>query len=398
LEGGLYSLVERTLTALPVVQAYGGERRALDRFRAETGAVLAATVATTRVQLRFKVLMGLATAGGTAAIFWLGAQHALEGRLSVGSILIFLSYLAALYSPLESVMYLASTVQGAAGSARRVREVLDTPAGVRDPAVAAPLPRLRGRVRLERVTFSYEPGRPALRDVSLDIPAGQTVALVGRSGAGKTTLASLIPRFFDPEQGRVLVDERDVRGVSVRALRRQVALVLQEPFLLPLTVAQNIAYARPGASRAQIVAAARAAHADEFIARLPAGYDTVLGERGATLSGGQRQRLAIARAFLQNAPILILDEPTSALDAESERLVLASLRRLMAGRTTLIIAHRLSTVRDAARVVVLDAGRIVEDGTHAGLLAQGGLYARAYRLQFGLQDGAPATDLAGAGA
>jgi ATP-binding cassette, subfamily B, bacterial len=295
-------------------------------------------------------------------------------------------------------MCLASTVQGAAGSARRVREVLDTPAGVRDPAVAAPLPRLRGRVRLERVTFSYEPSRPALRDVSLDIPAGQTVALVGRSGAGKTTLASLIPRFFDPEQGRVLVDERDVRGVSVRALRRQIALVLQEPFLLPLTVAQNIAYARPGASRAQIVAAARAAHADEFIARLPAGYDTVLGERGATLSGGQRQRLAIARAFLQNAPILILDEPTSALDAESERLVLASLRRLMAGRTTLIIAHRLSTVRDAARVVVLDAGRIVEDGTHAGLLAQGGLYARAYRLQFGLQDGAPATDLAGAGA
>jgi ATP-binding cassette, subfamily B, bacterial len=240
-----------------------------------------------------------------------------------------------------------------------------------------------GSVRLEGVTFGYEPERPILRDVSLDVPAGQTVAVVGYTGAGKTTLVSLVPRFFDPWRGRVLVDGRDVRDVRLRGLREQVSIVLQEPFLFPFTIAENIAYGRPEASREEIEAAARAANAHAFIERLPRGYDSTVGQRGATLSGGEKQRLSIARALLKDAPILILDEPTSALDAETERLLIGALRRLMKGRTTLIIAHRLSTVRGADRIVVLDEGRIAESGTHNELLALGERYARFHNLQSG---------------
>jgi ATP-binding cassette subfamily B protein/subfamily B ATP-binding cassette protein MsbA len=267
-----------------------------------------------------------------------------------------------------------------------VVEVLDVEDEVRDAPGSKPLPVHttggRGHVRFENVTFGYEPGCPVLKDINIEVFPGETVALVGSTGAGKSTLVSLIPRFFDPWQGRVTLDGEDLRDIRLSSLRAQVSLVLQEPFLLPLTVLENIAYGRPGASREEIVSSAVAANADEFIRRLPSGYDTVIGERGATLSGGEKQRLAMARALLKDAPILILDEPTSALDAQTESLLLEALERLMKGRTTFIIAHRLSTVRRVDRIFVIDGGRIVETGTHESLLAAGGPYHRLYSLQF----------------
>ena len=291
------------------------------------------------------------------------------------------AYLTALYGPLEALMYAPSTTQGAAGSARRVLEVLETRRDVEDRPGARPIKRLSGEVRIEHVTFGYEPGRPILDDVSLDVRPGETVAIVGPTGAGKSTLAGLVPRFYDPWSGRITVDGIDLRDVELKSLRSQVGVVLQEPFLFPMSIADNIAYGRPSVSRRDIEAAARAANAHAFIARLPQGYDTVVGERGATLSGGERQRLSIARAILKAAPVLILDEPTSAVDSLTEASLLEAMGRLMQGCATIIIAHRMSTIANASSIVALENGRIVERGTHAELLRLGGVYARYQAIQ-----------------
>ena len=385
-ESKIYEQVEQTFSAIPIVQAFCREEFNDRRFAQATGQTIAATLSLTRVQLQFKILMGLATAVGTAGILWLGARHAFAGQLSVGDIIAFLSYLGSFYAPVEAIMYTGSTIQGAAGSARRVREVLYAQQEVSDKPGALPLTSVAGHIQIEHVTFGYEDGQPVLRDVSLEAHPGETVALVGPTGAGKSTLVGLLPRFFDPWEGRVLVDGHDLRDVQVKSLRNQVSIVLQDPFLFPISIAENIAYGTHHATMAEIEAAARAANAHDFITNLPAGYQTIVGERGASLSGGERQRISIARALLKKSPILILDEPTSALDAETENSLVRMLDNLAEGRTIFIIAHRLSTIRHAHRIVVLDAGKVAETGTHQELLAKGAIYARFHQRQFGAAD------------
>lgn len=360
IESRIQAHVQQTLTGLSVVQAFAQEDRERVRFERFADSAIRVQQYSTWLGSLNSLGSGLVTALGTGVILWVGARHVLAGGLSLGGLLVFVVYLNSLQTQMKTLAGVHTALRRAQAGADRVLEVLAATPDLPEKPRAAALPPVRGRVQFEDVVFGYEPGRPVLRGVSLEAEPGQTIAIMGASGAGKTTLANLLPRFFDPWEGRVRIDGTDVRDVPLQSLRRQVALVLQEPFLFPVSVAENIAYGRPDAPRADIEAAARTANAHGFITELPQGYDTILGERGGTLSGGERQRLAIARALLKNAPILILDEPTSALDAATERLVLEALERLMAGRTTFLIAHRPSTVRQADRVVVLKDGVIVE--------------------------------------
>jgi ATP-binding cassette subfamily B protein/subfamily B ATP-binding cassette protein MsbA len=359
-ESRIEAHVQRTLSGLAVVQAFGREDDERRRFEDLAGAAIATQRRAAWVGSLQAFWAGLAAALATIAILWIGVGRVLAGRLTVGGIIVFLSYLGLLQSQLRALAGLYTSLQGAAVGAARVLEVLETDCEVRDRPGAIVLPTPRGHLQLEHVAFGYEPGRPVLHDVCLEVRPGEMLALIGPTGAGKSTLAGLIPRFFDPWNGRVTLDGHDLRDVQLRSLRAHVALVLQESFLFPLTVAENIAYGRPGACFDQVEAAARAACAHDFIEQLTEGYQTRLGERGATLSGGERQRLAIARALLVDAPVLVLDEPTSALDTETEFRLLEALRRLRAGRTTLIITHRATVAAQADRVVLVQDGRIHE--------------------------------------
>ncbi len=369
-------------TVQSFVQEPAERQRYGERIRESVDAALV------RAQIRgvFFGVLTFSTFVGIVIVLWQGGLLVLEGQLTPGELVQFLLYTITIAAAIGALASFFSSYQEAVGAAQRVFEILETAPGITDPASPVELPRpIRGRVTFDAISFRYsrDPQLPWILDqINLTCAPGEVVALVGPSGAGKTTLVSLLPRFWDPDQGRVLLDGIDIRTLRLSDLRSAIAVVPQEPALFSGSVRENIAYARPGASLEDVISAAQTAHADEFIVRLPAQYETLVGERGVKLSGGQRQRLAIARAVLKDPAVLILDEATSNLDTESERLIEDALTKLLVGRTTLIIAHRLSTVRRADRLVVIDRGRITEEGSHAELLELGGLYARLYQRQF----------------
>ena len=382
-ESALWAIAQRTMSAIRVIQAFTTEEDEHRRFVDSSRASLAANLRLYTFQTVYSAFVNVVVAGGTAAVLWFGAMHVLAGKLTVGEVLVFTSYLASLYAPINSLMQTYGLVQGARVGAERVFEILETAPDLRDGARPLAREEVRGTITFEAVRFGYDPAQPVLKGVDFHVRAGEVVAVVGATGAGKTTLVSLVPRFYDPTAGRVLLDGIDVREFRLKALRQQVAIVLQPALVFPTTVRENIAYGRPDASLAMVEAAARVAQLDDFLERLPEGLETVVGEAGATLSAGEQLRITIARAVLRDAPILILDEPTAALDATTEARVMQGLEGLMAGRTTFVIAHRLSTVRRADAILVLDDGRIVERGTFAELVARGGHFARLHQTQFG---------------
>lgn len=376
LEGRMRAHVHQVLTGMSVVQAFNREDEEELRFRTYAADSMRARQRSTLALGVNRLASGLVSTIGTAIVLGASAYEVIAGRLTVGELLVVVAYLTSLQGSFRKLTEAYPTAQMLSASLDRLDEGLHTPPEVAERPGAVALARVRGAIRFEDVSFAYDEARPILHNISLEVEPGKTLALVGPTGAGKTTLAGLIPRFFDPTHGRVLIDGQDVRDMQLASLRAQVSLVPQEAFLFPFTVAENIAYGRPTASLHEIETAARGANAHDFICRLPNGYDTVLGEHGATLSGGERQRIAIARALLKDSGILILDEPTSAVDSETEEAVIAALRNLVRGRTTLIIAHRLTTVRHADRIVVMQDGRIVESGSYETVILQGQRYAQ----------------------
>jgi subfamily B ATP-binding cassette protein MsbA len=381
-ESEIVSVAQEVLSSIRVVKAFAREDYEQERFERQSLESVETALQARSLKAKLAPVVQVIVAVGTSLVLWYGTRLVLGGELSTGSLLVFLIYLGKMYKPMRELSKMADTVSKTAVGFERVREVIDMEREVKNVKGARPAPRFQGDIEFAHVDFGYSPDSLTLRDVNFRIKPGQVAAFVGPTGAGKTTIASLVARFYDPTKGEVRIDGHDIRSYRLKSLRQQIAFVLQESVLFRAPIWQNIAYGKPEASRAEIIAAAKLANADEFIVQMPEGYDTMVGERGATLSGGQRQRIAIARAIIRNAPILILDEPTSDLDAASEELVFDALGRLMEGRTSMVIAHRLTTVRKADVIFVLDKGSIVEQGTHDQLLKQGGLYAELHEIQF----------------
>src|SRR6266849_1822396 len=382
--GLLASLAQETLASIRIVQGWAQEEQQNDRFQAQSESSLRFYLEGVGYQARVAPLVDVFAAAGLALVMWFGATHVMQGHLTTGDMVVFFAYVTNLYSPMKALSRLSYVTSKASVGAERIADIMRVRSEVTERPEAREVSRLKGEIEFRDVSFEYQSGQPVLSRINLHMAPGEKVAIVGATGAGKSTLISLVPRLYDPSSGTVCIDGGDIRNYSVQSLRAQISLVLQDSLLFSGTIRENIAFGCPGASDKEIIAAAVVANATEFIDLLPDGYEYLVAEGGTTLSGGQKQRIAIARAILRGSPILILDEPTSGLDAASERTVIDALERAARGRTTLLIAHRLTTVRLADRIIVLDKGRIVEEGSHQELLARKGKYAHLYSLQLGV--------------
>jgi ABC-type multidrug transport system fused ATPase/permease subunit len=380
-QSNIVSVVQQDLESIRVVKAFGRQELEQQELAAVSAATVAAALKARQVKALLSPIVSIIVSFCVAFVLWRGSLLILKGGMTAGELTVFLSYLASFFKPVKDLASMNNSIAQTAVAVERIRTILDADAVLPEKPDGSEQ-KIKGEIVFEHVAFAYDASCPVLRDVSFTVEPGQMIGVVGPTGGGKSTIMSLIPRFYDPSAGAVLVDGIDVRDYRVRALRDQIGYVLQETVLFRGTVRDNIAYGRADATEEEIIEAAKLANADEFIARMPNGYQSFVGDRGDTLSGGQRQRIGIARAIIRNNPILILDEPTAALDTESERLVIEALERLMKGRTVLTIAHRLSTIRDANKIIVLKDGVVAEQGTHDQLLALGGTYAELYSVQF----------------
>jgi ABC-type multidrug transport system fused ATPase/permease subunit len=381
-QSNIVAMVQQGLESMKVVTAFGRQDLEQEELSEVSKATVAAALKARRVKALLSPTVSVIVSFCTAFVLWRSSSLILRGSMTAGELTVFLSYLAQFFKPVKDLATMTNTIAQTAVGVERVRAILEADDVIIEKPDARDPGLLKGDIEFDHVTFGYQKDVSVLREVSFTIKAGEMIGVVGPTGTGKSTIMSLIPRFYDPNSGKVIVDGVDVRDYRLQALRGQIAYVLQETVLFRGTVAENIAYGRGTATRNEIEAAARLANAHEFISKMPQGYDTMIGERGDTLSGGQRQRIGIARAIIRDNPILMLDEPTAALDTESEQLVIEALERLMKGRTVITIAHRLSTIRDATRILVLKDGALAEQGSHAELMALGGVYAELYQIQF----------------